>query len=123
MTIFQTVRHAQQTVWPVIRVSLDLHRAARDAYRANPAGATTAAATRAEKPWTRVVADEAVWAVAKQGLLLSEESTAVIEAAKKWAKLGPVGSDLGDDPEDIELYEAVQTLASSLAEMNESDPC
>lgn len=110
---FRTVRDAQQATWPRIRESLDRHRLSRDAVKADP-HPTTAALARARKPWSRVVAEEAVWAVAKEDLLATEQHAAVIQAARAWAKTFPEKPSLaeGDEPEDIALYEAVQTLAT-----------
>lgn len=114
---FRSVRDAQQAVWPRIRESLDRHRLSRDAIKAaDPRTVTTAALARARKPWSRVVAEEAVWAVAKEDLLATEQHAAVIKAAREWAASwanqgAPSVAD-GDDPCDVVLYAAVQNLAT-----------
>lgn len=114
---FRTIRHAQSAVWPTVRESLEMHKKSRDATKNNPR-ATRSAQSRARIPWSRVVANETVWAVAKQGLLASEEAAAVITAAKAWVQdwesqgVVPNLRD-GDDKTDIALYEAVQALATA----------
>lgn len=112
---FRTVRDAQQATWPRIRESLDRHRASRDLIKADP-NATTAALARARKPWSRVVAEETVWAIAKEDLLATQQHAAVIQAAREWAASwaneGPPTLADGDDPCDVVLYAAVQNLAT-----------
>jgi hypothetical protein len=104
-----------------VRKSLDIRRLQREAV-ANDPSPTRAAVTRSRIPWNRVVADETVWAIAKADLLCSEETAAVIEAAKAWTKSfsSPPRADL-DDPTDIALYAAVQSLGSSLESLTELD--
>lgn len=107
---FRTITKAQQAVWPLVQQSLRLHRASRQAYRrGEPVSAK--AAQNAERSWDRIVMEETVWATAKSDLLLTPATRAVIEAARAWAKVGPISDDYGDDPEDIALYKAVQELA------------
>lgn len=110
---FIDIRHAQQEVWPAVQQSLDLHRAHREAVKADPNGATSAAKARARKTWNRVVADEAVWAIAKADRLLTDETSAVIKAAKEWARIWAAEDDINEmTPDEKALYDAVQTLAT-----------
>jgi hypothetical protein len=114
---FQTIRQAQQRAWPRVRESLGIRKAQREAVHADPATATAAATARARIPWNRVVADETVWALAKEDLLNTPEDAEVIKAARAWAASWPNGqpptSDT-DEPEDTALYAAVQALGASL---------
>lgn len=110
---FVDIRHAQQEIWPQVQQSLDLHRAHREAVKADPNGATPAARARARRPWNRVVADEAVWAMAKSDRLLTDEQSAVIRAAKEWARVWAAEDDINEmTPDEKDLYAAVQTLAT-----------
>lgn len=112
---FQTIRHAQAAIWPRVSASLKLHRAHRENLPANP---TAAALARAKKPWDRVVAEEAVWALAKEDLLLTEEARAVIRAARVWAAVdvSRVDDATLDRIDDV-LYDAVQALATAPSEI------
>jgi hypothetical protein len=105
---FKTIREVQNTVWPVVRDSLDRVRESREATKKNP-NATESARTRARKPWNKVVSEETVWAIAKANLLATPDQRAVIEAATDWyyawGGFGP-----GPDEEDYELYGVVEKL-------------
>jgi len=117
---FQTIRHAQQQIWPRVRESIDIRRAQREAVARNPTGATTAATARARIPHNRMVADEAVWAIAKENLLASPEQQAVVKAAQAWAKVTADEYEMVELQDDERaLYDAVQALASSLADMDD----
>lgn len=112
---FRTVRVAQQTVWPRVRESLDRHRLSREAVKADR-NATTAALARARKPWSRVVAEETVWAIAKEDLLATPEQAAVVKAAREWMKSWELVGGINreeDDRYDIALYDAVQVLLAT----------
>lgn len=113
---FRSIRETQTAVWPAVRASLDRHRANREATRADPR-ATEAAKRRAERPWSRVVSEETVWALTKQGFLCTPEQAAVVKAAQEWGRSwdkadGP--PDEMDAEEDVALYAAVQSLASAI---------
>jgi hypothetical protein len=116
MSLSRFVRTTTQAAWPAVKTSLEIHNAQRRAVKADPHGATQSARSRAEKPWSRVVAEETVWALAKQGLVCSEEQHAVVEAAKAWVRAfgNDVAGDPDAEPEDVELYRAVQALASAV---------
>jgi len=110
---FQTIRSAQQAIWPKVRDSLDRIRAAREAVNEN---STSAAKARARIPWNHVVANEAVWAIAKSDLLATPEAAAVIKAAREW--LATVGPDMAQYPQDFDpcdfaLRDAIQTYVAS----------
>lgn len=113
---FKTIRHASQQIWPSVAESLDIHRKQRATVKADPRGATTSAKARADRPWNRVVSEETVWALAKADLLLDEEQQAVLKAAKEWARSWEDGPPTlrEDNLEDVELYSAVQALASAI---------
>jgi len=113
---YRTIRQAQQVAWPKVKQSLGLHKASRAALRHGEHGSAMEVRD-ARKSWDRVVMDETVWAIAKADLLASPEHAAVIQAARNWAKLGPIGSDWGDSDEDIALYNAVQALATAPSEI------
>ena len=111
---FRSIRETQQRVWPAIQNSLERHRRAREIAQNDPL-ATKAAQARARKPWTRVVMEETVWALAKDDMLASPAASDVVQAARAWAASWAKDPDgppaLGkDDREDVELYNAVQTL-------------
>lgn len=108
---YQTIRKAQQVIWPNVKRSIELVAAHRRAVHENPEVATAAAKARAHIPWNRVVANEAVWAIAKADLLNSPEQAAVIQAAREWARTAPFGFDM--DNEERALYSAVQALATA----------
>lgn len=113
---FNTIRHAQKEIWPSVLKSIKLIQASRDAVRKDPHSATRAATTRAHRPWNQVVANEAVWAIAKADLLCTPEQQAVVKAAREWAKM--IGPDLAKypqdyEPEDFALRDAVNSLALS----------
>lgn len=110
---FQTIRSAQQTIWPKVRDSLDRIRASREAVNEN---STSAAKARARVPWNHVVANEAVWAIAKSDLLATPEAAAVVTAAREW--LATTGPDMAEfpelyDPIDFALRDAVQNYVAS----------
>ncbi len=110
---FQTIRSAQQTIWPKVRESLDRIRVAREAVNEN---STAAAKARARIPWNHVVANEAVWAMAKSDLLATPESANVVEVARRW--LATTGPDMAEFPEDydkidFELRDAIQAYVTS----------
>lgn len=110
---FRTIRQAQTSVWPAVKKSIELQKAARDEVRENPRGATRAAQTRAALPWNRVVANETVWAIAKADLLMTPEHAGVIDAAREW--VASWDEDILDDmdAEERRLYAAVQALATA----------
>lgn len=110
---FQTIRSAQQTIWPKVRESLDHIRVAREAVTKD---STPAAQARARIPWNHVVANEAVWAIAKSDLLATPEAAAVVTAAREW--LATTGPDMAEFPEDYDpidfaLRDAVQAYVTS----------
>lgn len=110
---FQTIRSAQQTIWPKVRESLDRIRVAREAVTKD---STPAAQARARIPWNHVVANEAVWAIAKSDLLATPEAAAVVTAAREW--LATTGPDMAEfpelyDPIDFALRDAVQAYVTS----------
>lgn len=110
---FQTIRSAQQTIWPKVRESLDRIRVAREAVTKD---STPAAQARARIPWNHVVANEAVWAIAKSDLLATPEAAAVVTAAREW--LATTGPDMAEfpelyDPIDFALRDAVQAYVIS----------
>lgn len=111
---FRDIRHAQQAVWPTVMDSLDRHREARNALRGNP-NATVAAKARARIPWNRVVANETVWGLAKQGRLVLPEQAAVVQAARDWVKSWEDYdiAQIGMDPWEKALYDAVRALATA----------
>lgn len=113
---FRTIRDAQQTVWPRVKDSLDRHRHSRKLVEQDPSAHSAAAKARARVPWNHVVANETVWAIAKADLLNTAEQAAVLQAARAWAKswqtLGPPSLSTGDEQTDVDLYNAVQALAS-----------
>lgn len=112
---YQTIRAAQQAVWPAVGRSLALHRGHREAAHANPRLVSAAARARARVPWNRVVANETVWAIAKADLLNTPEQADVLRAARAWVKSwSNPPRDPVDLPEDIELYRAVQALVTVL---------
>ena len=107
---FQTIRSAQQTIWPKVRDNLDRIRVARESVTKD---STAAAQARARVPWNHVVANEAVWAIAKSDLLATPEQAAVVQAAKRWVATWDE-SDLSTmDGEERALYRAVQAYAAS----------
>lgn len=111
---FQTIRSAQQTIWPKVRDNLDRIRAAREAVTKD---STPAAQARARIPWNHVVANEAVWALAKSDLLASPEQAKVIEVSRRW--LATTGPDMAQypedyDPIDFELRDAINTYVATL---------
>lgn len=108
---FLTIRRAQQTIWPLVKDSLELHKESREATRNNP-NATNAAKTRARVPWDRVVANEAVWALAKSDLLATPAEAKVIEAAVKWAETMPEEDVDHLDQEEADLLLAVEELTA-----------
>lgn len=113
---FKNIRAVQQQIWPMVRDSIDRVRDSRKAVEANPAGATSAALTRARKPWNKVVMEETVWAIAKSDLLITPEERTVLDRAIEWAESwdkadGP--PDEMDAQEDCDLHLAVQELLTS----------
>lgn len=112
---FRTIRSAQQAIWPRVWESLERHRHSRKLVADNPKAHGAAARSRANVPWNRVVANETIWAIAKADLLNTPEQADVLTAARAWAKswqdCGPPSSST-DDQTDIDLYNAVQKLAS-----------
>jgi hypothetical protein len=113
---FKTIREVQNTVWPVVRDSLDRVRESREATKKNP-NATESARTRARKPWNKVVSEETVWAIAKADLLATPRERAVIQAAVEWYKTWGQGlpPDSNDPQEDCDLHLAVQELLEEKA--------
>lgn len=109
---FQTIRSAQQAIWPAVQESLGIIRAQRHAVQENPEVATKAAKARARTPWNRVVANEAVWAIAKADLLATPEQAAVVRAARAWVRTAPDDFLKQADDEERALYAAVQALAT-----------
>lgn len=119
---FQTIRSAQQAIWPTIKESLDIIRAQRHAVADNPEVATKAAKARARLPWNRVVANEAVWAIAKADLLATPEQAEVVQAAREWAlSWTDPPTEREDEPEDVALYNAVQALATAALEIPDDE--
>jgi len=106
---FRHIRHTQTDVWSKIQASLKIHRASRKAIEKGEF-ATHAARRNAGRPWDRIVVEETVWTLAKDGKLATEESAAVIKAAQEWARTGPI--DLSElDEAERALYDAVQAFA------------
>lgn len=117
MSIPRLVRATSSAIWPAVKVSLEIRTAQRKAVAKDPDAFTPAARARAERSWTRVVLEESLWTLAKQGLLCSEEQQNVVEAARAWARSwinadGP--PDSMDAQEDQDLYAAIQALASAI---------
>lgn len=110
---YRTIRDAQQAIWPAVQASIERHRASREKVKLEGRAATAAAQARARVPWNRVVANEAVWAIAKADLLATKEEAAVVQAAREWAASWEDAlSDM--DPElDRPLYDAVQALIAT----------
>lgn len=115
---FQSIRHAQQRVWPAVQKSLVLVRAQRDAVR-NDRHPSKSAEARAKIPWNRVVANETVWALAKDDMLATEEQAAVVAAARAWVTTWEEDGLSSMDEQERALYDAVQALAGSLRDMSD----
>lgn len=117
---YRTIRDAQQAIWPAVQASIERHRASREKVKLDGRAATAAAQARARVPWNRVVANEAVWAIAKADLLATKEQAAVVQAAREWAKSW--GDDFADMvPADEKLYDAVQVLVATPSIDTEED--
>lgn len=114
---FRSIRNAQSAVWPTVKDSLRRVRASRALVAKDPSKASKSALQRARIPWDRVVANETVWAIARADLLATQAQAEVIHAARLWAKSwDPEPPAVGrDDPEDVDLYAAVQALALDVA--------
>jgi hypothetical protein len=119
MSFSESIRHAQQRAWPAVRASLIRVRASRDVVLRDPHNATTAALARAKRNWDHVVADETVWALAKDGLLATEENAAVVRAAQAWVRTWDLQELATMDGEERALYEAVQLFSASLRDMSD----
>lgn len=116
MSFPRQVRQTASAVWPAVKTSLDIVNANRKAVLADPGSATPAALSRARRPWSRVVLEESLWALGRQGYLCSPEQAAVIQAAQDWVKSWPkdLPPDDNDPEEDRVLYDAVQVLAATV---------
>ena len=108
MSFTRMIREIQTSNWPVVRDSLRRHREGRRATTELGDQATPAARHRLRKPWDRIVFEEVVWMLAKEHVICTPAQTAVVNAAKEWAK---EYGDLDDPaPCDRALYKAVQDL-------------
>lgn len=117
---YRTVASAQQAVWPKVRESLRLHRASRAA-AARGEALSNMEKRDARKSMEHIAANETVWAIAKADLLNSPEQAAVLRAARVWAKaIGPylINEPHNAEPEEHELYRAVQELATDPSEIS-----
>ena len=121
---YKDIRHAQRVVWPEVEKSMRRQDAARLVVQRRPELHTSSARRRARTPRDEVIAQETIWALAKNDLLLTPATQKVIQVARRW--LAIVAADVESFPEDfepidVELRDALAELALDIRPDEDED--
>lgn len=116
MMNFTQVRQVTGNIWPLMQESIRRREASREVAKSDP-HASRASKDRANQSWERVIVEETVWKLSKEGYLVSPGVDQVVRAAREWARGWANDIDLGTmDAEESRLYDAVQALATADAD-------
>lgn len=97
---YKDIRAAHREVWDDVQKSIARQDAARVVAQRRPELHTASARRRARVPRDEMIAMEVIWSLARHDLLCTEETSAVIKAARKWLQV--IGFDMNSYPEDFE---------------------